>query len=98
MAECCNANQEEIRPVTMSERELDELVDRAISRTLERIGIDTSDPFELQADARFIRKLRRTHERVGNKIIVTIVGVTVAGILAAVCTGIVTMIHDKGGG
>ena len=67
-----------------------------VRETLEAIGVDMDHPIEFQADARFLRRLRKTHDTIGAKALATMVGVIVTGTIALVVMGVAAW--TKGGG
>lgn len=65
----------------LSEKEIQDIVDKAIEAYLVRMGIESEDPRDMQSDMIFIRKFRQTTEAISSKIVMVIVGVaTLAGI------------------
>lgn len=68
-----------------------------VRETLVALGVDINNPIEFQADARFVRKMRTTHERVGAKALLTIVGLFITGTAALIVLGAVAFVKGKAG-
>lgn len=66
-----------------------------VKETLISIGVDITDPIAYQADARFIRSLRQAHERVGVKIIGTLIALVITGGLSLIVMGTVSFFKQK---
>lgn len=66
-----------------------------VKETLIALGVDMENPIEFQADAQFVRKLRRTHERVGIKVIATGIGLIMTGSVTLLVIGFVSWIKMK---
>lgn len=56
----------------------------AVIETLKTLGVDTSNPFEMQRDFAHLRSWRQSVESVQRKSILTIAGIITAGILGAI--------------
>ena len=78
--------------VTMTESELENLVERTVLHTFERFGIDPDDPIEVQKDFSFIRDWRKSVKAVRSKALITAVSILVAGAVAALWLGFKTII------
>lgn len=65
----------------MTEHELKKIVSEAVSETLLKLGIDASDPVELQKDMAHLRAWRESVATVKQQGLVTAVGILVAGVL-----------------
>ena len=73
------------RPVVeMSERALRRLIRETVHETLIGMGIDTSNPIELQQDFQHLRDWRLSTQAVKRKGLMTVVGMAVAGLAALV--------------
>lgn len=79
--------------VQMSAEELEEAVQRGVTRALIQLGLDTSEPIDMQRDMQFLRDLRRSTESVKGKALVTVVGILIAGGMAALWLGFKHMLH-----
>jgi hypothetical protein len=65
----------------MTEHELKKIVAEAVAETLLQLGIDASDPVEMQKDMAHLRSWRESVATVKQQSLVTAVGIVVAGIL-----------------
>lgn len=65
----------------MTEHELKQIVSEAVAETLLKLGIDASDPVELQKDMAHLRAWRESVATVKQQGLVTAVGILVAGVL-----------------
>jgi hypothetical protein len=65
----------------MTEHELKKIVAEAVSETLLQLGIDASDPVEMQKDMAHLRAWRESVNTVKQQGLVTAVGILVAGML-----------------
>ncbi|TGU44615.1 hypothetical protein EN788_22120 [Mesorhizobium sp. M2D.F.Ca.ET.145.01.1.1] len=65
----------------MTEHELKKIVAEAVAETLLKLGIDASDPVELQKDMAHLRAWRESVQTVKQQGLVTAVGILVAGAL-----------------
>lgn len=64
-----------------------------VHETLLTLGADTQNPLELQADFKFMRTLRKTHERVGVKILISIITLFITATGALLLVGLTTWIR-----
>jgi hypothetical protein len=67
--------------VNMTEHELKKIVSEAVSETLLQLGIDASDPVEMQKDMAHLRAWRESVATVKQQSLITAVGILVAGAL-----------------
>jgi hypothetical protein len=65
----------------MTEHEVKKIVAEAVAETLLTLGIDTTDPVELQKDMAHLRAWRESVATVKQQGLVTAVGILVAGAL-----------------
>jgi hypothetical protein len=65
----------------MTEHELKKIVAEAVSETLLQLGIDATDPVEMQKDMAHLRAWRESVATVKQQSLVTAVGILVAGAL-----------------
>lgn len=70
--------------VSMNEHELKKIVAEAVAETLLKLGIDASDPVELQKDMAHLREWRESVGTIKRQGIVTAVGVLTIGILGLI--------------
>ena len=72
------------RAIRLTEAELTNVVRDAVHETFVTLGIDSSDPIEMQRDFQHLREWRVTTEQVKKKGILTLAGLIVAGMAALV--------------
>lgn len=68
----------------MTEHELKKIVAEAVSETLLQLGIDASDPVEMQKDMAHLRAWRESVNTVKQQGLVTAIGILVAGALGLI--------------
>lgn len=83
----------ERRVATLSHEEVEQAVEQGVVNALIRLGLDASKPIDLQRDFQFLRDLRKSTESVKGKALVTIVGILIAGGLAALWLGLKALIN-----
>jgi hypothetical protein len=69
------------------ERIAEAAADRAVGLLFEKLGIRHSDPYEMQKDFAHLREWRITCEQVRGKSMLTIMSVTITGIVALLLIG-----------
>jgi len=79
------------RVAIMTEEELTEHTQKVIRSTLTALGIDISQPIEVQRDFQALRDWRVSVESVKSKALVTSIGIIIAGIAAALWLGFKSM-------
>ena len=65
-----------------------EAAHEAVNEMLEKFGVDIEHPLEMQEDFAFMRSYRKLSQRVGSRVIMTIVTLVTAGIGGLVWTQI----------
>ena len=60
----------------------------AVQETLVTMGMDATDPLQLQKDMAFIRELRETSEKVKSRGLLVLMGILVTALASAVWLGI----------
>lgn len=68
----------------MNDAELRRLVSETVAETLLKMGLDTSDPLELQRDMQHLRQWRESVETVKKQGLITAVGIITAGIIGLI--------------
>lgn len=68
----------------MSEQEIRKIVAETVDQTLTKLGVDTSDPLEVQRDLQHLRAWRESSDTVKRQGLITAVGIVVAGIVGLV--------------
>lgn len=81
---------------TPSAEELDKM--RAVARMtvdelLIRMGIDVSDPIEMQKDFQHLRDWRTSTESIKKKSVLTLVGILITGMAGALWLGFKSFMH-----
>jgi hypothetical protein len=69
------------------ERIAEAAADRAVGLLFERLGIRYSDPYEMQKDFAHLREWRLTCEQVRGKGMLTMLSITITGIVALLVLG-----------
>ena len=80
------------QPIQMTETQLRRVMKETVQETLTRIGVDASDPHEMQKDFVHLRDMRVAYNSIRKKGLTTIVGIAFAGICAAVWLGFQQML------
>lgn len=81
----------------VDDAEVRQIVRETVRETLITLGVDMTDPLELQADLRFLRQWRRAQDAMTTKALATLVGVLILGFVALVVTGFVAWAREKMG-
>jgi len=68
----------------MTEHELKKIVSEAVSETLLQLGIDVSNPVEMQKDMAHLRSWRESVATVKQQGLITAVGIVVAGLIGLI--------------
>lgn len=76
----------------MTDDDVRKIVAGAVAETLIKLGLDTSDPTELQADMLHLRRWRKSVEAASRQTILTTLAVLTTGIL-----GLIWMAVTRGG-
>lgn len=79
--------------VVLTEREIELLIETTVSKTLTSIGLDHTNPIELQKDFQRLRDWRNAMDDVRSKSILTLVGLLVTGLVAAVWLGVRALLN-----
>lgn len=72
----------------MNDADVKKIVAETVSETLLKLGIDASDPIELQKDMQHLRQWRESIATVRRQSIITAVGVITLGVLGLVWTAV----------
>lgn len=68
--------------MSMTESEMEQVVDRTVQTTLTKMGFDLSDPISIQEDMHFLRSARHITGAAGTRAVMVLVGlatITIAG-------------------
>ena len=68
-------------PSKMEKEQITEIIEETICRTLQHLGVDTSDPIAMQRDFAHVRGWRESTEIIKRKGLMTVVSVLIAGAL-----------------
>lgn len=68
----------------MTEGEIKKIVSETVNETLLKLGIDASDPIELQADMQHLRAWRESVKTVKRQSLMTAIGIITTGILGLI--------------
>jgi hypothetical protein len=79
-------NNDELN-VTLTRGELKSLMQDAVSEAFVRMGMDASDPLEMQRDFQHLRDWRLAVAATKSKGFLTIIGLLTAGVFAALWVG-----------
>ena len=66
----------------------EELIKKTVHHTLVELGFDVDNPLELQADNAWVRKYRDLSEKIGSRVLLTIVTVLTTGAIGAVLASV----------
>lgn len=72
------------RAIRLEEHELRSLVQSTVKETLATMGVDASNPIEMQKDFHHLREWREATGKVRMRIILTVVGIIVTGLMGMV--------------
>lgn len=75
------------RAIRLSDEQLIKIVKDTVHETLLTLGVDVDDPLEMQRDFQHIRDLRIATNIIKKRALHVLVGVVVAGIIAAFWIG-----------
>ncbi len=79
--------QDAPKSMTMSESEVQVLIQKTVNTTLTKLGIDYEDPLEMQRDFQHLREFRLSMERIKNKTMMSVIGTVIVGLMAAFWIG-----------
>ena len=82
------------RPIQLTERELRGLMEKAVSDAFTKLGIDASEPIEMQKDFQHLREWREATHAVQKKGLLTIAAILVTGACAALWLGLKGMLSQ----
>lgn len=82
-----------LESVGITDEDARKIAKAVVHETLLTLGADTQNPLELQADFKFMRSLRKTHERVGIKILISFVGILITVTGSLIIVGVASWIR-----
>ena len=74
--------------VTMTESEVRALVRTTVSETLVSLGVEHSEPFEMQKDFQHLRSVRQSSEAMKKKTQMVLLGIFITSVLATLTVGL----------
>ena len=74
--------------ISLTRDQLKDIVAEGVHETLTSLGIDADEVHEMQRDFIFLRELRKTHERVKSKGVLTLVAIVVGGFVTLTVMGL----------
>ena len=80
------------RTVRVTEAQLRQAVEDGVDNALTRLGVDASNPLEMQKDFQHLREWRQATNAVKKRGILTVVAILVTGACAALWMGIKGMV------
>lgn len=75
-----------VRVVTLTEADVERIVDKTVNDTLLKLGMSVGDPIEFQKDMHFVRGMRKSSEAVRRQGFMAAVTVVTTGILGLLYT------------
>ena len=78
---------EMIDHVVLSRRELSQIVEETVKQTLTQMGVDTSNPIEMQQDFQYLRQWRGAVQDLSRKGILSIVLIAISGAISLFVLG-----------
>lgn len=79
--------------MSLTKEDVKAVVGEAVGETLTRLGIQASDPIEMQRDFQHLRNWRKSVEGIQSKGVFTIVGIATTGAVAALWLGLKEFLH-----
>ncbi len=79
--------------MTLARDEISRIVEEAVEKTLERLGIDTEDPIAMQRDFSHVRAWRESTEAIKRNSFKAVVTILITGIAGALWLGIKDSLH-----
>lgn len=76
------------KSISMSEKELRDLVSSTVKDTLLGLGIDNSDPIEMQKDFQHLREWRESTDAAKRKGVLVVVTIIISSVLGAIAMGV----------
>lgn len=82
------SDQRSVDRIHMTPDELREMIRETVRETFLTLGVKVDDPIEVQKDFQHLREWRQTTDSIKSKGLLTMVGVMLSGIAAAVWLGV----------
>lgn len=83
------------RPIQLTENELKTLMGSAVEETFTKLGIDTTNPIEMQKDFVHLREWREATSAIQKKGLLTIIVILTTGACGALFLGIKHMLTSS---
>lgn len=90
-----DAIEQAIERTSLGPSEVEDLVTRAVRQTLLQLGVDSSNPLEMQQDFQHLRAWRTAQKEIKSKGLLAIIGVLASGVLALLLLGFREWIGGK---
>ncbi len=74
--------------MSMTEHEMEQVIDKTVKSTLTTVGFDLSDPISIQADMHFLRSARHLTGAAGTKAIMILIGVATIAVAGGIFASI----------
>jgi len=74
------AAMDELRHDLPSKGDIEDIISKSVKQTLIQLGVDASNPMEMQRDLQYLRQWRIAGEEIRNKGLSAVVGVILIGI------------------
>lgn len=81
--------------INITEDELRQIVRTTVEEVLTKIGVDHSDPGEMQRDFTHLRDWRKSVDKARDVGFMTALGIIVTGLLGALWLGFTTMVNGR---
>lgn len=90
-----DAANQAARRAALTGDEIHHITREVVHQTLLEIGVQFSDPIEMQRDFQHLRQWRRAGEDLRSKGILTLLGIFIAGLVGLIVVGFRTWLHLK---
>jgi len=70
--------------MSMTEHEMEQVIDRTVKSTLTKVGFDLSDPISIQEDMHFLRSARHLTGAAGTKAVMVLIGIATLAVAGGV--------------
>lgn len=87
-ATVCEAARVAAEQASLSREDLTKLVSETVRQTLLQLGVDASNPLDMQRDFQHLRQWRRAGEDLRSKTNLTLLGFFLAGVFALLLLGL----------
>jgi len=84
----------EDQPIALTEAQLKEIIRESVEAAMTRLGVDASNPLDMQRDFQHLRDWRLSVETVKAKGVVTMMGILITGVCAVIWLGFKAAINN----